>query len=234
VRVSKFMIGLGERMKGYEGVPDILLTRRLPILLRVDGRAFHTYTKAFDKPFDPRIHEAMEKATADLLHEISGAVFGYFQSDEISVLIRTDMTLETEPWFGGRVQKIVSVAAAIASVSFSLTMLQRFQVDRPAHFDARVFVLPPEEVNNYFLWRERDAIRNSILSLGQAHFPHKMLMGKSTEDVCKMLTSKGIEWGNLPIPQQRGQGMLRSGPFPHPSFSVDPGFIQSLLAAQLD
>ena len=113
---------LGDRMKGYEACYDIRMTRRIPIILRVDGRSFHTWTRrnCTGRPFDGKFIEAMDHAARTLCSEISGAVAGFVQSDEISVLVRDDMTIETEPMFEKRVQKLSSVAASIATIAFNM------------------------------------------------------------------------------------------------------------------
>ena len=109
---------LGDRMKNYENINRVYLTRRMPCILRLDGRAFHTYTKKFNKPFDYVFMEAMWDTAKQLRQNISGAKMAYVQSDEISILLTDYDTLETEPWFGKNLQKMCSVAASMASIFF--------------------------------------------------------------------------------------------------------------------
>ena len=175
---------LGNRMKGYEKAAQTTLTRRLPLILRVDGRAFHTYTKKIvdvsaPDPWNPRMRDGMTAAAQGLLKEISGAKLAYVQSDEISVLIVDYETPTTEPWFGKKVQKNCSVAASIATVYFN-NFIRDLGENLPptATFDARVFVLPKEEVVNYFIWRQQDATKNSISMLAQSQFSNKQLHKK--------------------------------------------------------
>lgn len=216
---------LGDRMKSYENITRTYLPGRMPIIIRIDGKAFHTFTKGFEKPFDDILMRAMEETAAVLCRDIEGVKIAYTQSDEISLLITNNDTWETQPWFGNNLQKMVSVAASIATLAFNrafwhevnmvnndyLNMEDTEQlktychaVEKGATFDARVFVLPADEVCNYFIWRQQDAIRNSIQSMGQAHFSHKELMNKSCENIKQMLVEKNIKWESLPISYQRG------------------------------
>lgn len=208
---------LGDRMKEYESVSRTHLVRRMPVILRLDGRAFHTFTKGFDKPYDKDMFRMMTHTCMNLFNEVQTSVFIYSQSDEISILLRDYDKLETQPWFGGNVQKITSVSASIATVSFNKERLKlASQSWTPASakkceeagwatFDARVFNIPKEDVVNYFIWRQNDATRNSINSLGQTHFSHKELQNKSTSEVQDMLfKEKGINWDKIETQFKRG------------------------------
>ena len=199
---------LGDRMKGYEACYDIRMTRRIPIILRVDGRSFHTWTRrnCTGRPFDGKFIEAMDHTARTLCSEISGAVAGFVQSDEISVLVRDDMTIETEPMFEKRVQKLSSVAASIATIAFNM----RFN-SYSATFDARVFAVPKADVGNYFLWRQMDATRNSVSSLAQSVFGAQRLHGVSCDDMRAMLSESGSPWEALPCRIRMG-GMLVKRP----------------------
>src|SRR6478672_2640680 len=173
---------LGDRMKAqYEDRTRFLLPRRTFTILRLDGKAFHTLTRGFVKPFDDTIKEAMTAAAVAVVTEAQGAKLAYVQSDEISVVL-TDFDLtETQAWFDGNAQKIVSVAAGIASIAFT----ERFG---RGVFDARVFTIPdPVEVVNYFVWRQKDAVRNSVQMCAQSHFSPAQLHGKKTSDMLAML-----------------------------------------------
>ncbi len=176
---------MGDRMKRYEAATKLLLPRRTYTILRLDGRAFHTITRNLDRPFDARFSRWMIKLTKDLCAEVSGSVFAYTQSDEISILMQDFASTETEPWFGGEVQKIVSVAASYAGDVFPV---------HGAHFDARVFTIPePVEVANYFIWRQRDSDRNAVLAYAQYLFGAKSIQGINTGELEKMILAKGIE-----------------------------------------
>lgn len=193
---------LGDRMKRYEEVTRAVLPARTYTILRVDGRAFHTLLRHARKPFDDSVANAMGAVAQDLCAEISGARFAYTQSDECSVLLTDFETVGTQPWFGGVIQKMVSVAAARASVTFS-----SYWNRRDALFDARVFTIPSSvEVANYFVWRQRDALRNSVSMAAQAHFSHKELQGVSSAGMQEMLWSrKDVNWNDYPARHRRGQ-----------------------------
>lgn len=192
---------LGDRMKRYEAVTKAFLPRRTYTILRVDGKAFHSYLRRADRPFDKSFMESMDIVTERLCQEISGTAFAYTQSDEISLLLTDFASIHTEPWFGGNVQKMVSVTASAATANF-------FWEENPvaAMFDARVFTIPdPVEVANYFIWRQRDAVRNSVSMAAQAHFPHKELQGLDGNRMQeKLWQEKGINWNDYPPRAKRG------------------------------
>ena len=192
---------LGDRMKAYEAPWRLVFPRRLPIVIRVDGRAFHSYLRHARKPYDEVFIQDMGEVAKALCTEISGAVFAYHQSDEVSVLVQDWASATTQPWFAGGLQKIVSISAAIAT-----SALTERRGGRPL-FDARAFVLPNAvEVANYFLWRQRDATRNSISMAAQAHFSHARLQGVNSDRMQELLYSEhGINWNDYPEACKRGQ-----------------------------
>ena len=203
------MTDLGDRMKRYEISSQLSLTRRTPVIIRIDGRAFHTYARHADKPFDNNLSRLMQYTTKQLCKEVSGCVFGYSQSDEISLLLIDYQQLNTEAWFDYNVQKLTSITASIATAEFNEARfdlcLNEFEFPEFATFDSRSFNIPEDDVVNYMVWRQRDAIRNSIQSLAQANYSQKQLNGISTADlIVKLREEKGIEWLDLPIIQQRG------------------------------
>ena len=111
---------LGTRMKTfYEAIPKTSLMRRTPVAIRIDGKAFHTFTRGFKKPFDQVLGNAMAKTMEYLCKNIQGCVFGYTQSDEITLLLIDYQTFETDAWFGYEVQKMCSVAASMATMAFN-------------------------------------------------------------------------------------------------------------------
>lgn len=183
---------LGNRIKSnYEDRQRFYLTRRTPVIMRLDGKAFHTFTKNAIKPYDFNIVKAMQSTALKLLHEIQGAKCAYVQSDEISILITDFDDLQTEAWFDYNISKMVSVSAAIASVKFSSLF------NKPAYFDSRVFNIPKEEVINYFRWRYLDWLRNSIQMLAQSLYSHKELQNKNTKQLHDMCIAKGDNWAKL-------------------------------------
>ena len=200
---------LGDRMKLYEGAYRNYLPRRLPVIIRIDGCHFHTFTRGLKKPFDKVFIETMLLTTKSLCENIMGCKFGYTQSDEISLLLTNNDTFETQPWFDNNINKIVSVSASMASMFFNkywIENVEKFYIAgvlddynkafyngkaNTAYFDARVFVVPPHEVNNYFIWRQQDATRNSILGCAQSLFSHKEIEGINT----KLLQDKMLRLG---------------------------------------
>lgn len=202
---------LGDRMKGYEHVTRTALIRRMPAIVRVDGKAFHTLTAGMRRPFDEDFTSCMWEAALALCDEIQGAQVAFVQSDEISVLLVDYQTLDTQPWFDAGIQKIASVSASIATQAFGARYRHLFASDntRPL-FDSRVFNLPREEVVNYFVWRQQDATRNSIQMVGQAHFSQKQLHGLSCDLIQEKLFQEcGINWNDTPVHSKRGACAVR-------------------------
>lgn len=204
------MKDIGDRMKNnYENRSRFYLTRRTPVIIRLDGRAFHTFTKAFKRPFDDRIESSMAQAMKELCLEVQGAKLAYTQSDEISILLTDWDGLQTEAWFDYNLQKICSVSASIVTTAFNSQMSQyRFKGNIPsglpdARFDARVFNIPREEVTNYFLWRGKDWYRNSVTMYAQAHFSHKQLEGVNMAGMHEMLHGIGKNWATDLTPAQK-------------------------------
>lgn len=218
---------LGDRMKAYENVERRYLPKRAPLYIRIDGKSFHSYTRGFDKPFDESFLWCMRMTMQQLCEHMMGAQIGYTQSDEISILLTDDDTLETEPWFGKNLQKIVSISAAMATFFFNKNVEECCSLyglktpagriypsqglyiaateEKIAIFDARAFVLPREEVLNAFEWRQQDCTRNSIQAVGQTYFSHKELDCKSCNNIQNMLfTEKDINWNDYPTALRRG------------------------------
>ena len=115
------------RMKNYEKVTDQKLIRRMPVLIRIDGRAFHTFTKGFNKPFDDILINAMKETTKYLCENVQNCVLGYTQSDEISLLLVDYKELDTQTWFDNRIQKIVSNTAALATDKFKEAFINNIE-----------------------------------------------------------------------------------------------------------
>jgi tRNA(His) 5'-end guanylyltransferase len=211
------MDSLGDRMKGYENINRIYLTKRMPAIIRVDGKAFHTFTKGFKKPYDDIFNKTMWETARYLCNNIEGCKIGYVQSDEISLLLTDYENINTESWFGKNIQKMVSISASLATLSFNREFKIISNGSEPyikkydtAIFDSRVFVLPIEEVCNYFIWRQQDATRNYILSVGQSEFSHKKLNNKSCNDIQDMLfIEKQINFNDFPIFKKRGISIVK-------------------------
>jgi tRNA(His) guanylyltransferase len=191
---------IGDRFKDYESCWDFTLPRRMPMVIRVDGRAFHSLK--LEKPFDPVFFQWMARTAHALCEEIQGARWAFFQSDEISVIVRDDMSLQTQPWMGKRLSKVLSLSAAIATAAFNEDCAGHFG---PREFDARAFVLPTvDEVVNYCIWRQQDATRNSILMAAQGVFSHKQMHQKNTTVLREMLEQAGKPWEETPTHFKRG------------------------------
>jgi len=213
---------LGIRMKEYyEQIPKTRLMRRTPVIIRLDGKAFHTFTKGFAKPFDEVMVKTMQETTKYLCENIQGCVLGYCQSDEITLVLVDYQTLDAEAWFDYEVQKICSISASMATMAFNRFFAsnagdeERYQKKLgTAMFDSRAFNIPREEVTNCIYWRQLDASRNSVQMLGQAHFKHKELQGKSCSEIQdRLMLEKGINWNNLPTCQKRGTCVVRKQVF---------------------
>lgn len=206
---------LGDRMKkNYENVNRVYLTRRMPLIIRVDGKAFHTLTKKLDKPFDVNFKDCMMGTAKYLVENIMGAKMAYVQSDEISVLITDYDDLTTEAWFDKNLQKIVSVSASMSTMRFNQLYNELIPKEKRIKeyglFDSRAFIIPKEEVINYFIFRMNDATRNSIQGLGQAFFSHKQLQRNSCSEIQDMLMlEKGINWNDTPTYFKRGGCVYR-------------------------
>ena len=218
---------LAERMKGYEKRNRYYLQRRMPVILRLDMRAGHSFTKGFERPFDEVFIKSMQETAQYLCENIQNCKLSYQQSDEITLLLVDYDKLNTDCFFDYRVDKLCSIAASMATMAFNkffrdnvgdylyenyddqyladyIKILQN-AVDKGAMFDARCFNIPKEEVTNLVYWRQLDASRNSIQMVGQANFSHKELQNKSCNDIQDMLmTQKGINWNDLPTYQKRG------------------------------
>jgi tRNA(His) guanylyltransferase len=197
---------LGDRMKAHEAVTRQILPARCWTIIRVDGRSFHQYLRGSERPFDEAFMADMDAVAEALCTEMAGAVFAYTQSDEISVLLTDFGSAGTQPWFGGVLAKQVSIAASLATA-----VLNERRPGKRALFDARVFTLAdPTEVANYFLWRQRDAVRNSISMAAQSKFSHRQLHGVNTGAMQELLWSEhGINWDHYPAGCKRGRVTVR-------------------------
>lgn len=202
---------LGDRMKGYEAATESRLLNGLPIIARIDGRAFHTYTAGLKRPYDETLSNIMINTTCDLVQR-TDALLGYTQSDEISLLFYPKDS-KSQVFFDGRRDKLVSNLASMATYFFNSYVDRTVFFPKrgtPAFFDCRVFNTPTKmETYNYFLWRERDATKNSISMAAQSVFSHKELMGKNSSDKQEMLFQKGINWNNYPNFFKRGTYIQR-------------------------
>ena len=209
---------LGNRIKSkFEDPFRFNLPQRTYGIVRIDGKAFHTFTRGLERPYCVELSTAMDLAALALAKEMMGCKLAYGQSDEYSFLFTDFEKEETEMWFGGNVQKIASVSASIFTAYFNAawhdiinyTPLQKTH-NQLAVFDARVFVIPLRvDVLDYFHWRQLDATRNSLNMLASCHFSHKQLQSKKSEDKHEMLHSIDINWNDMPVPFKRGRVIRR-------------------------
>lgn len=226
---------LGDRMKTYEYVTRNYLTRKIPVIIRIDGKAFHSFTRGFKKPFDEIFVKSMQDTMKYLCENVQGCVLGYCQSDEITLVLVDYQNREASAWFDNNIQKMVSVSASMATLAFNRFFMNNCHqwyednidfdelilntdtdikalfnaytkaCSKGAMFDSRVFTVPKEEVINTLIWRQQDATRNSIQSVGQANFSHTQLHGKNCSDIQDMLMlEKGINWNDYPTHLKRG------------------------------
>jgi len=237
----------------YENRSKTFLTRRTPVIIRLDGKTFHSYTKGLNRPFDDGLIEDMKLTTLYLCQEIQGAVCGYTQSDEISILVIDYNNLNSDAWFDYNVQKITSISASMATAKFNQLRTRRamlesnsefydeFKMDykiasidlkdkgkfdhklrslqlilktfndvKLANFDSRCFNIPKEEVNNYFVARQRDAVKNSIAMVAQSMYSTKELHQKNGNDMQEMIFQKGQNWNDLPYEKKRGTFVIKN------------------------
>ena len=225
---------LGDRMKTYENQFRIYLDPKEPVIIRIDGRAFHTFTRGFNRPFDNVFAKAMSETMKYLCENIQNCVFGYTQSDEITLILVNDFNPDSCAWFDNNLQKIASISASMATMAFNKFFAQEVDrwgaetfewewyeggtndpevvktpewklagiyskaIDNGAMFDTRAFTIPKDEIINCLIWRQQDAIRNSIQSCGQAIYSHQMLHGKNSKEILEMLASDNMNWEKQP------------------------------------
>ena len=219
---------LSERMKGYEDIYKFKVVPRTVFALRLDGKNFSKYTKNLTKPFDKDFSDAMDQTAIALAEELNPS-FLYTQSDEIT-LIFANTNPESDVIFDGKIQKLVSISAAIATAKFNevrnnqyikslvdrggdmtsletlyMELAEEFSFPKQAYFDSRVIPLPNvDEAFNNVLCRQRDATKNSISMAADTVYSHKELTGKNGNEKQEMLFQKGINWNDYPVKFKRG------------------------------
>lgn len=222
--------GLEVRMKDVEMRSRSYLGTRSYVIIRLDGAAFHSYTRGLVRPFDKGLAEDMDETATYLCQNIQGARCAYVQSDEISILVSDIGSNETQPLYKNQIQKIVSKTAGMASAKFNILRMARkfcelsskaksigenidyddFVLDllensKLAHFDSRVLCFSdPVEAHNCLLWRQNDATKNSISMAAQSVYSHKELNKKNGSEMQEMLFQKGINWNDYPERFKRG------------------------------
>ena len=205
------MDSMGDRMKRYEAVTRSVLVRRMPVVLRLDGKAFHSFTKKVGagRPFCETLHGVMMATTAELVRSVQGCQVGYTQSDEITLLLTDYEQLNTDAWFDYEVQKMVSISAATATAAFNAAGFAA-GYKHTALFDSRAFNVPVDDVVNNFLWRQKDASKNSISMYAQSMFSHAELHGKNGDQKQEMMFAKtGFNWNDATTWTKRGACVYR-------------------------
>lgn len=220
---------LDERMKKYEYVTRHYLMCRTPVIVRIDGKAFHTFTRGMKKPFDPIFMESMQDTMKYLCENVQGCILGYTQSDEISLLLIDYENLESCAWFDNNLSKIISITSSMTSLYFNKAFYKNmfaYCVENNSNkeyndllidksnslqfFDSRAFNLQKEEVNNYFIWRQQDAIKNAIQMIGRAYFTHKELENKNGKDIIDMLDELHINYHSFSTCEKRGTCCIKT------------------------
>lgn len=237
---------LGDRIKDAENVFRYKLPERLPVLIRLDGKGFSKFTKNFEKPFDTNFMELMDKTAKYLCENIQGVQIAYVGSDEITLLIHNYKQLNSQSWFNNEIQKMCSISAGMASSYFSLNT-GRFAYENGSKlqmvvFDSRVFVVPESEVNNSFLFRQRDIMRNSISMFARSLYSHKELLNKNSTELKEMCKQKGVDLDTKEKYFLNGRSLekrevMKDGVFRTkwdvnkeiPIFSEDPDYINKFL-----
>lgn len=207
---------LGDRMKEYEAAYDATMMRRVPVVVRLDGKGFSRLTKRLklEKPFDGRFLDMMADTMLSVASQVEGCVIGYTQSDEISLVLVNNQSLDAQPYFGNRVQKVASITASMATARFNrrlVRLLGDTEVDAEAYFDSRVFTVPdPVEAMNALIWRQQDCVRNSILSAAYYEIgkvkgrktAQKMMHGLNTSKLQELMFQElGLNWSTRYSPE---------------------------------
>ena len=204
---SMSMSAIDTRMKEqYEDRTRFMLLRRSYTIIRVDGRAFHTWTRGMERPYSAILMTAMDAVAMELCQSCAGAQIAYVQSDEISVLLTDFSKDDTAAWFDNNLQKLCSISASIATGAFNA----QWEGKRVAHFDSRVFQIPdPVEVENYFIARQKDAVRNSVAMLAQHYCSHKELHGVAVEQMHDKIHEHGDNWNDYPVRFKHGAAVIK-------------------------
>lgn len=196
---------MGDRMKDYEDRFRHMLPRRAYTMIRLDGKAFHSYTRNLERPFDQDFRHAMQVAAVNVCRNAQGCKLGYVQSDEISLVLTDFDGIGTSAWFDGNMQKIVSVAASLASVAFNTARLQQTGVASTEVFDGRCWSLAdPWEVYNSFLWRQKDCTRNAVQMVARSVASHKECHNKNLSQLQELIHEKGLNFNDFPVDCKRG------------------------------
>lgn len=186
------MDSLATRMKNYENAFRHKLVSKIPVIVRLDGKAFHTLTAKLNRPFDENFQTSMVESAVEVAKQMQGFKLGYVQSDEASFLVTDYDTFETQPWFDYTKSKVESVSASIMSANFTIRMEKHCGM--LGIFDARAFNIPEHDITNYFLWRGKDWERNSVSMYCRSFFSHSEVNNKKRDEQHELLHSVGKNW----------------------------------------
>lgn len=202
--MSTFNDALGDELKYFENLESARAGEiGQPVVVRVDGVSFSKFTRGFEKPFDAGIAEAMDEACIAVVERVQ-PILGYTQSDEMTFVF-WDPVFEVA--YKGRLQKLASLCAAIATGAF-LKAAQRLFPDRVEDFtpifDGRAHALDYALAAKNVEWRELDARRNAVSMAAHSVFGHNALHGKSPADMKEMMAAEGIDYTSYPERFKRG------------------------------
>lgn len=227
---------LGDRMKRYEDVNRTYLQRRIPVIIRVDGKSFSNFVRNNfgSKGYFEDFARTMALAASATAQEMQGCSLVYVQSDEVSFLLTDYKTIQTQAWFDYNVNKLVSTSAALMTAWFNyyLTVDTIF----PATFDSRAFNIPQDDVCNYFIFRQQDATRNAIQMAGQEYYSPKQLNKKTCSDIQEMLfKNQGINFDKYSSARKRGMCIV-DGQVDNdiPIFTKDRNYIEKFVFVRED
>ena len=191
------------RMRSYE--INTILPSNMPIIIRIDGRAFSRFTMGMDKPFDEKFIEMMNLVAQKVCEDIQGCKMAYIQSDEISFLVY-QTNLDADNWFSNKIEKMCSIVSSKASSVATKWIIENIPDKNPiVCFDARANTYPMKEVANYFIWRQKDWERNSLFMVASSYFSAKALRNKNKSDQNDMIFSKGDNWNDYKTYLKRGR-----------------------------
>ena len=202
---------LGDRMKSYERrYAGVRALPGLPVCARIDGKRFSRFTHGLARPYDERLSRLMVEVTTQLVRDTSACI-GYTQSDEITLVLWAKSE-RSSIYCDGRIQKLTSILASMASVHFNRLLGDYIpeKAGQLAFFDCRVWELPSRaEAVNVLVWREMDASKNSISMAARSVYSHKALDQKNGNEMQEMLWQKGINWNDYPAFFKRGTYVRR-------------------------
>ena len=224
------MTDLGSRIKKYERSYNQYATPRTPLMIRVDGKSFHTFTRKYEKPFDMKLISGMLSSAISTAKQLQGFKVAYIQSDEVTFLITDYDNLTSNGWFDYRINKINSITASYMSSYFNNYM--NLDIHDIVVFDCRAFNVPKEDVVNAFLWRALDWKRNSLQMYAHSFFSHKELNCKKQCDIHDMLHDIGENWNNLTAIQKNGTFIINNNDMFTIHFNIKPNYedIENLIS----